>query len=97
MLFLFLQQKRPSKDGLILLAEKEGFASLEPPAKQSTGLFFRLRANTQLKLLAPNSNPSNLSQNKNSIQTTMVQIEFSLAEKEGLGLAFCKAKDKNSN
>ena len=40
------------------MAEKEGFASLEPPAKQSTGLFFHLSVNTQLLLLAPNSNPS---------------------------------------
>ena len=34
-----------------------GLASLEPPAKQSTGLFFCLTANRQQKLLAPNSSP----------------------------------------
>jgi len=34
-----------------------GLASLEPPAKQFTGLFFRLRRTRNLWLLAPNSSP----------------------------------------
>ena len=34
------------QDGL-LMVPLAGVASLEPPAKQSTGLFFRLSANTQ--------------------------------------------------
>jgi len=33
----------------LVLVPLAGLASLEPPAKQSTGLFFRLMANTQHK------------------------------------------------
>lgn len=52
------ENKKPhQKMELFVLAGVAGFASLEPPAKQSTGLFFAY-GNTQLKLLAPNSNPS---------------------------------------
>ncbi len=51
-------EKTTGRNLSFFLAGVVGFASLEPPAKQSTGLFFRLTANTQLKLLAPNSNPT---------------------------------------
>ncbi len=62
-----LTQKKDSPKRLsIFLVPLVGLASLEPPAKQSTRLFFCLTANTQLKLLAPNSRPPILTQKKDS-------------------------------
>ena len=64
------QKKEAVRDFLFLLVRAKGLASLEPPAKQSTGLFFRLSANTQLKLLAPNSSPfAFITTKKSSYQT----------------------------
>ena len=55
--FKIKKQTSPRVRICLLLAEGEGFASLEPPAKQFAELFFRLWRTRNLWLLAPNSNP----------------------------------------
>ncbi len=54
------KKRVPYRHSILVMAERRGFASLEPPAKQFTELFFRLSANTQtnvcsllIRILAP--------------------------------------------
>ena len=48
--FLIQQKEKMLLTYFLILVRVAGLASLEPPAKQSTGLFFRLSANTQRKV-----------------------------------------------
>ena len=51
--FIFIYKKTKASHLVLLsllMAGVDGFASLEPPAKQSTGLFFHLAVNTQTKV-----------------------------------------------
>ena len=64
-----------------IVAEKMGFSPVRPsPINSGYPLFTLWEIASNFLLIQI---PLLLTQNKNSIQTTRVQIEFSLAEKEG--------------